>query len=243
MYRRKPKKLFAGDSKDIKKLQNEIREIEQHLVSNGEEITVAFGDSNIKEARTLTTKCTLYLQSYFKLSSALTTLYETKISKLENQEESPISMTQREQINKEMKEMETICCLGLKGSKCDVGSTLEKNIFGDLLEQFEEKCPLIFNVLQTLLVTDSTKRVHKTPEYKLTCGVNAQAVLLSICNRKCNNDIRLVLGLVCITYGAGKQFINLLNAVGLTPHWDTLYVLYIHWILNTFPHGIWYSSV
>ena len=93
-----------------------------------------------------------------------------------------------------------------------------------LLEKFEEKCPLLFDLLQTLLVTDHRKRVHKTLEYKLTCGVNTLALLLSVKNQKFNNDIRLLFGLTCITFGAGKQFVNLLNAIGLSPHWDTLCV-------------------
>ena len=90
------------------------------------------------------------------------------------------------------------------------------------MQNFEDKCPLLHNVLETLLVTDYRKRTHKTQEYKIMCGVNALALLLSVRNQKCKNEIRLLLGLVCITYGAGKQFINLLNAIGLTPHWDSL---------------------
>ena len=86
------------------------------------------------------------------------------------------------------------------------------------------KCPLIFSILQTLLVADARKRVHKTPEHKLKCGVNALALLFSVRNQKFSNDVRLLFGLLCISYGAGKQFINMPNAIGLSPHWDTMYV-------------------
>ena len=176
-------------------------------------------------ARTLTLKFNSKLQSYLKLNSALVNLYENKIKKLESSEgEIPITKTQKEQITKEIKEMEKICCLELKKDP-DVGGVFNTNIFGDLLETFEEKCPLLFDLLQTLLVTDHRQRVHKTPEYKLTCGVNTFALLLSVKNKKFSNDIRLLFGLVCITFGAGKQFVNLLNAMGLSPHWDTLYAL------------------
>jgi hypothetical protein len=30
--------------------------------------------------------------------------------------------------------------------------------------------------------------------------------------------------LLCIWYGAGKQFVNMLNTIGLSSHWDTMYV-------------------
>ena len=56
----------------------------------------------------------------------------------------------------------------------------------------------------------------------MKCGTNALALLLSVRNQKFNNDVRLVFGLLCITYVAGKQFINLLHKIGLTPHWDTM---------------------
>ena len=95
-----------------------------------------------------------------------------------------------------VKEMEKRCCFGLKSD--DLQSVLNQEIFSDLVDRFEEKCPLLHGVLQTLLVTDSKKRVYKTPTYKLTCGVNALCLLPSVKNQKCKNDIRLLLGLVCV---------------------------------------------
>jgi hypothetical protein len=127
-----------------------------------------------------------------------------------------------------MKEMEEMCSLGMR-EESDIEDLFKREIFKDLLNNFEEKCPLLHNVLQTLLVTDKRQRVYKTSEYKLTCGVNALYLLLSVRNRKCKNDVRLLLGLVCVTYGAGKQFINLLNSIGLTPHWDTMYLYISFW--------------
>lgn len=47
---------------------------------------------------------------------------------------------------------------------------------------------------------------------------------MSVRDERCKNGVRLLLGLVCVTFGAGKQFMNLLNSIGLTPHWDTMYV-------------------
>ena len=220
-----PKQLFGEKDKDMQTLCKEMGDMEQRLAESGNAIAAALDDKNFDGAKELTTNYNVMLHQYFIMTSALVKMYEKKIVALSvSKEQPPISKTQEEQINKEVKELEKICCLGLKGCS-DVKSILEKNIFSNLLENFEEKCPLLLSIIQTLLVTDSgVKRVHKTCEYKLTCGVNTLALLLSVRNQKCNNDIRLILGLVCITYGAGKQFINLLNAVGLTPHWDTLYV-------------------
>ena len=168
------------------------------------------------------TKHSSHLQQHFKLQTALVSLYEHKMQKIQScYENNPIRPFQKEEIANEMKVMEDICFLGLKSG--DVEYVLDKNIFDDLVKRFSEKCPLLHSVLETLLVTDSRVRVNKTPKYKLTCNINALALLLSVKNQKCKNDVRLLLGLVSITYGAGKQFINLLHAIGLTPHWDTLY--------------------
>lgn len=196
--------------------------MEQCLIKGGEENVAALDADDTELAKTLTVKYNLNLNHYFTFNSALVTLYQNKIAKLkECEEDEQITALQKEQIAKEMKAMEDICSLGLKGTG-DIKSILDKNVFGELLENFEEKCLLLHSVIQKLLVTDDRRRVHKTPVYKLTCGVNALALLLSVRNQKCKNDVRLLLGLVCITYGAGKQFINLLNTTGLTPHWDTL---------------------
>lgn len=200
--------------------------MEQCLLQNEENIVVALDEDNVDLAKAHLTKHSLNLQQHFKLQTALVSLYEHQIKKIQGcHGDGPISLSQKEQIAEEMKMMEDMCFLDLKGSG-DVESVLDRNIFNDLLKSFDEKCPLLHSVLETLLVTDARTRVHKTPKYKLTCGVNALALLLSVRNQKCKNDVRLLLGLVSITYGAGKQFINLLNAIGLTPHWDTLYVLY-----------------
>jgi hypothetical protein len=222
------KELFKEDNKDILVIQDQIKNMEQCLLKDEENIDSALDASNMDAAKTLSAKHCLNLQHYFKFHAALVTLYQHKIQKLEDsQGDGPINLSQKGQIAKEMKVMEDICCIGLKagGDGDHVESVRDMNIFADLLLNFEEKCPLLHSVLETLLVTDSRRRVHKTAEYKLTCGVNALALLLSVRNQRCKNDVRLLLGLVCITYGAGKQLMNLLNAIGLTPHWDTLYVL------------------
>ena len=218
------KALFSEDSGEILGLQDKLKEMENYIVEDADTILAALDNNESQSARTLVMNYNLKLQQYFKLQSSLVTLYECKLKMLRASEgDSAMSISQREQIEKEVKEMEGICFFGLHGKEGgNIKDTLAKPVFSDLLCKFEEKCPLLHSVLQTLLVSDSRKRVHKTPKYKLTCGVNALALLLSVRNQKCKNDFRLLLGLVCITYGAGKQFINLLNSMGLTPHWDTL---------------------
>ena len=217
------KALFSeDDNKGMRIIKNRIKDMEQCLVDDLDEIAVALDANEQEHVKTLSAKHNQNLEQYFKYQAAMVALYEQKIKKLkDNQEEVQISNFQKLQMKKEMKELEEMCEFGLRKSN-KTGTVIKEKICYNLVQNFEDKCPLLHNVLETLLVTDSRKRIHKTQEYKIMCGVNALALLLSVRNLKCKNEIRLLLGLVCITYGAGKQFINLLNAIGLTPHWDSL---------------------
>jgi hypothetical protein len=217
-----PTVLFA-ENDDISVMHNELNVMENGLAEQTRLLLSALDDGDIKLANELSKDHNLKLQQFFKLNSALIKTYQVKVKLLNVPGGVKITDSQEKQINKEIKEMEEMCNLNLK-SNSDVQGVFDNNIFNDLLNVFQEKCPLLHSVLQTLLITDKRKRVYKSPEYKLTCGVNALSLLLSVRNKKCRNDVRLLLGLVCVTFGAGKQFMNLLNSIGLTPHWDTMYV-------------------
>ena len=228
-------------NKDILLMQHQIEEMKQQLLKNQDNLKLALDAEDLNLSKRLSDEHCSNLKHYLDFNEALVTLYENEITKLQDcQNDCPVTVSQKKQIEKETKLMENICSVGLRESG-DVQSITDTNLFHDMLHDFEEKCPLLHSVLENLLVTDHRRRVHKTVEYKLTCGVNALALLLSVRNQMCKNDVSLLLGLVCITYGAGKQFINLLHAVGLTPHWDTLYVnkiislhIFPSWLFKTF---------
>ena len=217
-----PMTLFA-ERDDILILQNELNVMENRLAEQAQLLVSAFDEGNIIFANELAKDHNLNLQKFFQLNSALVKVYEVKLKLLNVSEGVAITDLQQQQIEKEIKEMEEMCELGMKkdGGAQDV---FDSKVFDDLLSNFNDKCPLLHSILQTLLVTDQRKRVYKSPEYKLTCGIHALSLLLSVRNKKCKNGVRLLLGLVCVTFGAGKQLMNLLNHIGLTPHWDTMYV-------------------
>ena len=163
-----------------------------------------------------------------KLNSTIIQIYSTKLDALKHENiEETISISQKEQLEKEFKALECLCSLGR--DEDEISDALQDEVFSKLLEQFEEICPLIYSVLHTLLLSgsDLRQRIHRTPRYKMTCGVHNLVLLLSVRNQKFGNDIRLLFGLLSVTYGAGKQFINMLHSIGLSPHWDTMYVLFI----------------
>ena len=63
--------------------------------------------------------------------------------------EYPISVLQQQQMAKEVKEMEHFCSLGLNADG-DIDYAIHERIFSQLLE---EKCPLIYSILQTIGIT------------------------------------------------------------------------------------------
>ena len=218
------KELFAASSKEISDIQRQLTELETCLTHEWNVVVEAVNGNNMDQAKVAALKHQSYLKRYCSLNIAVVNVYEKEIGKLkETGSEYPISVLQQQQMAKEVKEMEHFCSLGLNADG-DIDYAIHERIFSQLLENVEEKCPLIYSILQTLLVSDTRKRVHKTPDFKMKCGVNALALLLSVHNQSFTNDVRLLFGFLCITYGAGKQFVNMLHKIGLTPHWDTLYV-------------------
>jgi hypothetical protein len=87
----------------------------------------------------------------------------------------------------------------------------------------KEKCPLIDSILDTIVnTTHSDKNVQKTTEFKFKCATHALAGLMHIRSSKASTDVSLLFGLLSISYGAGKQFVKMLNTLGLSLHWDTM---------------------
>jgi hypothetical protein len=220
------KQLFHEEDSNISDLRKQLAEAEEHLVNEWNSIRQAMNEQDIDQVKLATVKYQSSLELYIKLNSTIIQVYTKKIDALKHQSmEDTISSSQKEQLKKEFKALESLCTLGL--DQDEISEVLHGEVFSRLLDQFEETCTLIYSVLHTLLLSgsDLRQRVHKTPRYKMTCGVNTLVLLLSVRNQKFGNDIRLLFGLLSVTYGAGKQFINMLNSIGLTPHWDTMYVL------------------
>ncbi|KAK3727617.1 hypothetical protein QZH41_006001 [Actinostola sp. cb2023] len=61
-----------------------------------------------------------------------------------------------------------------------------------------------------------------TPDSKKQGIPKSKARKIDQGNQKYPNDIQLLFGLLCMSYGGGKQCINMLNSIGLSLHWDSL---------------------
>ena len=105
----------------------------------------------------------------------------------------------------------------------DLGEVITPSLFNEFVDAVKERCPFLRNIVETLVVTNATERnVLKTNEQKVLCGHHALALLLNVRNSKCMNDFPLLFGLLCVSYGAGKQCINMLQSTGISLHYGSL---------------------
>ena len=127
-------------------------------------------------------------------------------------------------ITSELKVFENICNLKIRaGDGTDSAELLHPSVFKDFGDDVREKCPLLHSIVEALVLTSQQERnVHKTNKKKVLSGHHALALLYNIRNSNCCNDFPLLFGLLCVSYGAGKQFINMLQSIGVSLHFDTM---------------------
>jgi len=140
------------------------------------------------------------------------------------QRDDTVSAQQKRVLIKEMDVVKDNCNLGYRTGQLKYGEQeVTTNVFANLATSITNDCPLINDILETLIGSkekDSNK--IKTHDFKMRCAGHALSGLVTLANQKYANDIQLFFGLLCMSYGAGKQFINMLNAIGLSLHWDSL---------------------
>ena len=68
---------------------------------------------------------------------------------------------------------------------------VDEHFFEQFVATFSEKCPLLKNVVETLLVSNvRPKNMHKNVDYKVLCGAHALSLLLNVRSAKGNNDLK-----------------------------------------------------
>ena len=177
------------------------------------------------------------------ITSKLVKLYQVKLTEITFSQSSsgrPISLqsqvTSREssiltaavkgQLKDEFSIMEDeFALLSLATTKIEL--TLQDTLFKDPQETMSEKCPLLNDLFITLLGSGRTvgnleRRVRKGLSIDLKGAVYALACLVYLRNQETKNQMSYIFGLVAVSYGAGQQFITLLNQLGLCKSWAML---------------------
>ena len=159
-----------------------------------------------------------------KLIKTLMNNLETELTNAQVVNHARLTKQQTEVVVKEMKTLEETCNLGVRSCQdVDVTELNSPTIFQEFVSAVSEKCPLLRNIMETLVISCSTERnVNKTNEQELLSGHHALALLLNTRNFECLNDFPLLFGLLCVSYGAGKKFVNMLQSAGMSLHYNSL---------------------
>lgn len=91
-------------------------------------------------------------------------------------------------------------------------------VFSSLPTNVRESCPLLFDVLHTLLLHKADGR--DASEMRVRSAVHSLAILVSLRSQKMENDLKVMFTCLCISLGAGIRFIKMLNYMGLTITWE-----------------------
>ena len=208
----------------------EMVNIQQRLVANEEVMKqiwqqLSIATEGLIEVQVLLAEFTREAQERERLMKTLLTSFENELANARaDVEHVKLTRQQTETVVTEIKILEEICNLGVRSCQdVDLGEVITPSLFNEYVDAVKERCPLLRNIVETLVVTNATERnVHKTNEQKVLCGHHALALLLNVRNSKCMKDFPLLFGLLCVSYGAGKQCINMLQSIGISLHYDSL---------------------
>ena len=135
--------------------------------------------------------------------------------------ESDVRLTanQKENLNKEIKEFCNIGSFVMKNMDRveDLDKLFSKVFFQNIIDKVKDKCPMLFQIVETFVITSSTSRNtgKKNENYKLKCAVQLLFAMADIRNQSNASEFSKMLGLLLMANGAGKSMLNLLEPIGL----------------------------
>ena len=120
-----------------------------------------------------------------------------------------------EQLNKELDTF--IKYLNINMQSKNLSEEDFTGIFSSLACNVRDTCPLLYSILDNLLLHTGGGR--NVSEIRVKGAVHSLAILISLRNQKIQNDFKLIFTCLCISFGAGCRFIGMLNHLGLTVSW------------------------
>ena len=150
-----------------------------------------------------------------RFTEGLINLYEGEMAKWVERDESPtLSKAIKDDIADEVEKFKEMFNLGLTTS---TEIEIDGSLFSNLSTKLTEQCPLLFEIIESLLLVSSDG--HTQTGRRVHSASHAMAILCSLSSQKLTNDFKILFTLLCISYGAGMRFVELLNHVGLTVSW------------------------
>lgn len=206
-----------------------IRNIKQVIASVSAELDVVterlnsqlcVADIQLDVVRALVDmQCKLQLRIQ-ELSSILESIFEKELQQLlhhQTQCESLCS-NDKDKLNEEIEAFIGFLDIGIETKSFE---EINFNaIFNSLPSNLRERCPLLYDVLDALLLNRNDGR--KVSEMRVKSAVHALSILVSLKSQKIQNDFKILFICLCVSFGAGMRFVNMLNHLGMTVSWDKI---------------------
>ena len=205
---------------EIKKLKDKIWEIENEMSQNDRDLEIELENevTNKDNLLLLFKHKHMLVNKRAVLKDALERMYEEEINKLiKTKEIGKLSTSESEELNKEIVTFTSILDFKLENTEKDIKYDDLHIKLKNLPEDVKENCPLIFNIVEALLLTKEDQSIQS--EKWVRSAMHALALLLSLRNQKMQNNFRLMFTMLCVSYGAGDRFITMLNHMGLSISW------------------------
>jgi hypothetical protein len=139
------------------------------------------------------------------LSENIDILYEKELEFL-LQHDKKLSASEQGPLVDEFQKLSNIVNLGVRSGESIAEVQINSSVFQNLQLNVKKDCPILTGII----------------EVKEKGAIHALALLASLRNKQCRNDITLMFTIMLVSFGAGCRMVNMLNKIGLTIHWDTL---------------------
>lgn len=130
-----------------------------------------------------------------------------------------LSISERQCIQSEIKAVKRIFDLGIRSKEKakDLIQFLDPSLFQNLLVQVKSQCPMLVNILEQLVISSNAVRSKKkTPNMKMKAAIHLLASIIDVRDQNARNDIPILFGLLCLSFGAGPSLITVLQHLGLS---------------------------
>ena len=137
-----------------------------------------------------------------------------------------LSISERQSIQSEIQRVKHIFDLEIrdkKNAKKDLMHFLDPSLFQTLLGKVKSQCPTLINILEQLVLScNASRSIKKTPDMKMKAAIHLLASVLDVRDQNARNDIPVLFGLLCLSFGAGPSLITVLQHLGLTESYAVL---------------------
>ena len=209
----------VSDSPEVENIKKLIADTSSELESANKKLDDHISGEKLQKDMVKTLPCmqTALQARIQEWQDCLIRLMQKEVNRLVQQKSTckTLCAHEVEQLNKELDTF--IKYLNINMQSKNLSEEDFTGIFSSLACNVRDTCPLLYSILDNLLLHTGGGR--NVSEIRVKGAVHSLAILISLRNQKIQNDFKLMFTCLCISFGAGCRFIGMLNHLGLTVSW------------------------